>query len=63
MDRYLGLELDDPPIDFVQLAQALGIAAERANTIADATRLIEQGIRGNVPTLVDVGLNPEFRSI
>jgi benzoylformate decarboxylase len=63
MDRYLGLELDDPPIDFVQLAQALGIAAERANTIADATRLIEQGIRGNVPTLVDVGLNLEFRSI
>lgn len=63
MDRYLGLELDDPAIDFIRLAHALGMAAERASTIADATDLIEQGIRGNVPTLVDVGLNREFRSI
>jgi benzoylformate decarboxylase len=63
MDRYLGLELDDPAIDFVGLARALGMAAERASTIADATNLIEQGIRGNSPMLVDVGLNREFRSI
>ena len=60
MDRYLGLELDDPAIDFVGLARALGMAAERASTIADATNLIEQGIRGNSPMLVDVGLNQNF---
>src|SRR5204863_5050095 len=40
LDRYVGMELTDPAIDFVALARALGIAAERARTVADATDLI-----------------------
>ena len=49
IDRYVGLELDDPAIDFVGLAHALGMAAERVSTVADATDLIEQGINSQQP--------------
>jgi benzoylformate decarboxylase len=61
MDRYVGLELDDPAIDFVGLAQALGIAARRANTVADATDLIQEGLKSNSAILIDVELSREFR--
>ena len=61
MDSYVGLELDDPAIDFVGLGHALGIAAERVSTVADATDLIEQGINANSPMLIDVELNRAFR--
>jgi benzoylformate decarboxylase len=63
MDRYVGLELDDPAIDFVGLAHALGMAAEHVSTVADATDLIEQGLKANSPMLIDVELSHAFRPI
>jgi len=61
MDRYVGLELDDPAIDFVGLAHAFGIAAKHANTVADATDLIQEGLKSNSAILIDVELSREFR--
>jgi benzoylformate decarboxylase len=61
MDRYVGLELDDPAIDFVGLAHALGLAARHANTVADATDLIQEGLKSNSAILIDVELSREFR--
>jgi len=63
MDRYVGLELDDPAIDFVGLAHALGIAAKRVNTVADATDLIQEGLKSNSAILIDVVLSREFKPI
>ena len=63
IDRYVGLELEDPAIDFVGLARALGVAAERASTVADAINFIEMGISSNSPNLIDVELSREFRLI
>jgi benzoylformate decarboxylase len=63
MDRYVGLELDDPAIDFVGLAHALGIAAKHVNTVADATDLIQEGLKSNSAILIDVELSREFRPI
>ena len=62
-DTYEGLELVDPTIDFVGLARALGVAAGRATTVAEATDLISEGLKGDIPLLIDVELNREFRPV
>jgi benzoylformate decarboxylase len=53
---YVGMELDSPAIDFVGLARAQGVAAERAQTVAEATDLIVKGLAAGGPLLVDVAL-------
>jgi len=58
--RYVGMELLDPAIDFVGLARALGIAAERAATIHEATDLVAKGLAGNGSILIDVELDREI---
>ena len=45
-DTFVGMELNDPAIDFVGLARSLGIKAERAKTVKEATDLIAQGAQG-----------------
>jgi benzoylformate decarboxylase len=61
-DSYVGMELLDPQIDFVGLARSLGIAAERAKTVHEATDLVAQGLNGGGgPLLVDVELDRAFK--
>jgi benzoylformate decarboxylase len=60
-DTYVGMELNNPVIDFVGLARSLGVAAERARTVHDATDLIAKGLAGGVPLLVEVELAREFK--
>lgn len=61
LDTYVGMELNNPAIDYVGLARSLGIAAERAKTVHDATDLIAKGLTGNTPLLIDVELVREFK--
>jgi benzoylformate decarboxylase len=60
-ETYVGMDLDAPAIDFVGLARALGVAAERAHTLAEVTDLITQGLRRPGPTLIDVELSRAFK--
>jgi benzoylformate decarboxylase len=61
LDRYVGMELNDPAVDFVGLARSLGVAGERAKTVHEATDLIAKAMAGNSPTLIDVALAREFK--
>jgi benzoylformate decarboxylase len=61
VDRYVGMELNDPAVDFVGLARSLGVAAERATTVHDATDLIAKALGGTSPMLIDVALAREFK--
>jgi benzoylformate decarboxylase len=60
-DTFVGMELTDPPIDFVGLSRSLGVAAEHVKTVHDATDLIAQGIKANTPLLIDVDLDGSFK--
>jgi benzoylformate decarboxylase len=62
-DVYVGMELDNPPIDFVALARALGIAAERARTVAETTDLIAKALADAAPMLIDVTLDRAFKPL
>jgi benzoylformate decarboxylase len=58
--HYVGMELLDPAIDFLGLARALGIKAERAGTVHEATDLIAQGLKGNGSLLIDADIDREI---
>jgi len=60
-DSYVGMELVDPAIDFVALSRSLGVAAERARTVREATDLIAKELTDDVPMLIDVELDRAFK--
>jgi len=62
-DRFVGMELQNPAIDFVGLARSLGVAAERANTVQDATDLVAKGIKSDAPLLIDVPTDRNYKPL
>jgi benzoylformate decarboxylase len=62
-DSYVGMELLDPAVDFVGLAHSLGVKAERAKTVHEATDLIAQGLDGGAAMLIDVELDRAFKPL
>ena len=63
VDRFVGMELDDPAIDYIGLARALGVAAARASTVREVTDLIAQGIKSNAPLLIDVPTDRNYKPV
>ncbi len=56
------MELIDPTIDFVSLARSLGVKAERAKTVHEATDLLAPGAQERRrPMLIDVELDRHFK--
>src|SRR5262249_60763575 len=62
-DRFVGMELTDPAIDYVGLARSLGVAAERAKTVHDATDLIANGLKSDAPLLIDVPVDRNYKPV
>ena len=62
-DTFIGMELNDPPVDFVGMARSFGVHAERAKTVKDATDLIAQAIKGNAPMLIDVEMERGYKPV
>jgi benzoylformate decarboxylase len=63
VDRFVGMELTDPVIDYVGLARSLGVAAESAASVYDATDLIANGLKGDAPLLVDVAVDRNYKPV
>jgi benzoylformate decarboxylase len=62
-DRYIGMDLDDPRIDYVALAGSLGVAAERVGRLGDVGPALVRALERPGPTLLDVPLDPAFKPI
>ncbi len=60
-DKFVGMELVDPPIDFVGLARSLGIEAQKAKTVADTTDLIAQALKSGKALLIDVDMERNYK--
>ena len=60
-DNYVGMELNNPEIDYVGLAKSLGVPAEHATTVHEATDLIAKGLAGSGPMLINVAIAREFK--
>ena len=60
-DKFVGMELTDPAIDFVGLARSLGIEGQRAATVKDATDLIGKALKDGTPMLIDVDMERGYK--
>jgi benzoylformate decarboxylase len=59
-DRYVGMDLDRPPIDFVGMAKALGVPGGRVEKASEIAPAVGRGFASGGPYLLDVRIDPTF---
>jgi len=62
-DTYVGMDLDRPRVNFVSVAQGLGLSACRATTLSDMQAMLEQALRHDGPTLIDVEVDRQWKPV
>jgi benzoylformate decarboxylase len=60
---FPGMDITDPQIDFVRLAESMGVAARRAATKDDLRNALEWAFAESGPTLIDAVISAEVRSV
>ena len=53
-DKFVGMDIDDPAIDFVALAQSMGVAARRITDPQDVGPALRESMQSGGPRLLDV---------
>lgn len=59
-DTFVGMDIRDPDIDFVRLAQSFGLAARRVERAADFGAALREAIGSGRPNLIDVAVADGF---
>ncbi|HEY1286740.1 MAG TPA: thiamine pyrophosphate-dependent enzyme [Burkholderiales bacterium] len=59
-DRFTGMDLRDPDIDFVSLAESFGLAARRVTDPHDIAPALREGFASGAPNVVDVRVADGF---
>jgi benzoylformate decarboxylase len=62
-DTYVAMDLEDPRVDFVRLAESLGVRAERIEKVAEVGPALGRALASTGPTLLDVGLDRAFKPV
>lgn len=57
---FIGMDLRQPEIDFVQLAQSLGVPGQRITDAADVAPALRAGIESGGPSLLDISVADGF---
>jgi benzoylformate decarboxylase len=60
-DKFVGMELTDPAVDFIGLARSLGIEGQRARTVHEATDLIGKALKDGIAMLIDVDMERGYK--
>jgi benzoylformate decarboxylase len=59
-ERFVGMDLRDPDIDFVSLARSMGVAARRVTDPQDVAPALREATRAGGPQLVEVRVADGF---
>jgi len=59
-DRFIGMDITDPDIDFVGLAESLGIRSRRVENPDDIDGAVREGIASGTPNLIDMRVADGF---
>jgi benzoylformate decarboxylase len=62
-DNYVAMDLDQPRVDFVSVAQGLGLTAHKATTLSDLADLLEQALAADGPSLIDVEVDRSWKPV
>ena len=60
---YVGMDLTDPEVDFVKLAESMGVAARRAVRPSELKPAFDWALSQTGPSLVDVAISRDIQSI
>ncbi|MFY9609386.1 MAG: thiamine pyrophosphate-binding protein [Blastocatellia bacterium] len=60
---FTGMDLTDPEIDFVKLAESMGVAARRVSGGSELRGALDWALAENRPALLDVPIHREVRSV
>ena len=58
--KFIAMDLRDPRIDFVTLAQSMGVSAQRVTEPGAIDPALRQAYQTNDPTLVEVVVHDGF---
>jgi benzoylformate decarboxylase len=58
-NRYIAMDIVEPAIDYVMMAQSMGLPARRVERAGDVAAAIEAGIASGVANLVEVIIGVE----
>jgi benzoylformate decarboxylase len=58
--HYVGMDFKDPPVDYVGLAMAMGVPAERVTKHSELDPSLNQAMRSSGPALVEVVVDPSI---
>lgn len=59
--RFVGMDLEHPRIDFLGLAQALGVPGERVKKAAEVVPALSRAlVRGGPSSIIDVAVDGSF---
>jgi benzoylformate decarboxylase len=61
-DRFVGMDLRDPEIDFVSVAEGLGMQAQRISDPREISSVLNKAVRSGAPNLVEVVVADGFES-
>jgi benzoylformate decarboxylase len=56
--RFVGMDVDSPPVDYVGLARSLGVDAQLVEKPADVTEAARAAFEAGRPTLLEVPISP-----
>lgn len=59
-DRFVGMDMDDPPLDFAALAKGMGMASRRVSDPADIGPVLAQALGSGRANLVEVLVDNGF---
>jgi len=59
-ERYVGMDMDDPPLDFVALAKGMGMASRCISEPSDIEPVLAEALGSGRPNLVEVIVNNGF---
>jgi benzoylformate decarboxylase len=58
-NRFIAMDIVDPPIDFMALAASMGLPARRIDRAVDIAPSLEAAISSGVPNLIEIPIRPD----
>ena len=59
-DQFIGMDMTDPPIDFCQLANSMGMESHRITEAQDITPALHQSLSSGRPQLIEIMMSNGF---
>jgi benzoylformate decarboxylase len=53
-EKFIGMDITDPPIDFLALAKSMGISSQQLTSANDISLAVKNAISSNIPNLIEI---------